>query len=113
MQSPAVPIAAVRCTAMPGMCVHDHNASGGSKQQHFAGVWLRGVAQHFLRELSPILRTGNDASCAIFSREIVQNPDGIADPESALVGQSSGIAVQRLRFNGVRIRGARIEAASI
>ena len=111
VEGPAMRAGPVGGASVPGMRVHDGDASGGTEDEGLIGVRPQRVSEHVLRKLRPVVRAGNDSGRAVFRREIVEQPDGIAYPKSVLVGEGSGVTMQRLRLVGIGIRRAGIKAA--
>src|SRR5436305_10250226 len=69
------------------------------------------IRNHILRNHTPAMRARNQAGSAVLFGEIIQHPDGIADPVSLLIGYRAAIGVQRLRPAVVGIGRANVEAA--
>ena len=55
----------------------------------------------------------NDARRTVVGGEIVEHPDGVADPIAALVGDGPHVDVERLAGVGLRIGGPGVEAAQL
>ncbi len=73
----------------------------------------QGILEHVLRPATPFVRARNHSRRAVLGREVVEHPDGVADPVALFVGDRRHVDVQRLRHLAVRIGGTRIQAAQL
>ena len=55
-------------------------------EEHLVRVRRQRIGEHVLRPRAPLVRARDHARRAVVGREVVQHPDGVADPVAALVG---------------------------
>src|SRR3954469_6471025 len=59
------------------------------------------------------MRPGNNPQRAVLQGEIIQHPNGVADPVAAVVGDRSNVGMQRLQRVRVWIGGTRVQTAEL
>src|SRR3954454_6144029 len=105
MQGTARGCCTVARSSMPCMSIHNHNTAGGRQYKYLVRMCSRGVFQRLLGKLAPMLRARNDARGPVLGSEVIQEPNGVADPVSLLVRQRARIAMKGLRLGRERIGG--------
>ena len=111
MQGAAGRSGTVGGAAMPGMRVHHDYRAGFAEHQFLSRVRRTDVGQDILRQPLQQVRPGHDTRGSIVRREVVKEPDGVANPVSLFVGDAAHVRVQWLIALRVGIRGPGIQAA--
>src|SRR5262245_20158009 len=58
-----------------------------------------------------MMRAGDRANGAVFGSNVVDHPNGVANPIAVVVGDGGHVGMERLRFGPMRIDGADVETA--
>ena len=71
------------------------------------------IVEHVLRPRPPLVRSRNHARRAVLACEVVEQPDGVADPIPFVVGDGRHVHVKGLPDVRRRIRRSGIQAAQL
>ena len=104
---------AIRGASMPHVRVHDGDAARLPGEQHFVRMRRQRIVEHVLRPRPPLVRSRNHAGRAVLACEVVEHPDGVADPIPFVVGYGRHVHVKRLPDVGRRIGRSGIQAAQL
>src|SRR5579884_2358658 len=104
-------VRAIGSPAMPKVCVHHHNSPRLASNENFIRVRGGRIGKHLLWQSARPVCARNAASGAVFGREIVEHPYGVADRKALFVRKSTDIYVKRLGRGGMRIRRTIVKAA--
>src|SRR5579883_1738097 len=93
------------------MCVHDNNGARSSRDEGLVRMLRISIRKRILRLAAPAMRSRDDSQRAVFSREIIQHPDAVANGKSFFVWEQSHIDVERLQAGRFGIRRSHVQAA--
>ena len=77
---------------MPQMCIHHHNRSCATGNDHLIGMILESISEHLLREFVAAMCGRNDPQRTIFKRDVLQHPQDVADPEPSRIRYLNAVA---------------------
>ena len=111
MKRPARLIGSIACSPVPHMGVHDGDVPSFCQKQGLIRVRCVQIGEYVLGEFVEFVSSWHKTGGSVYTCKIIKKPYGIGYPVAKLVGNGSGIGMQGLRFGGMGIGGAIVEAA--